>query len=186
MTEDLSQNYGYFEESTRRRFLSVSTATVVTGLAGCSENGIGGSGSELSAPDQTALEIYSTSYEATQEAKEKYDSGIETFRDNVGADGTLENYPSDWPDLQEKMADATSLFADGRDGFHQARRAASSSAIESACKDAVEWIEPHTTVSDFFRHSGGPPVHFVDEHEDKISQLTEPMSPDELEAEVRG
>ncbi|MCL9815270.1 hypothetical protein [Natranaeroarchaeum aerophilus] len=147
--------------------------------AGCAELGFG---SELSSADQTALETYTTSYETMQEAKDRYDDGIEIFRENLTADGTIEGeYPHDWPDLQETMLTSNSLFGDASDGFNQARRSASSSLIESACEDAVAWIEPHTEVARFFGDLGGPTASFIDEHEQQLDELPDPMSPTDLE-----
>jgi hypothetical protein len=167
------------DRPTRRRILSVSAGALTTGLAGCSAVNLGET-SGLSSPDQTALEEYSDSYETVQEAKEKYENGIETFRENVGTNGSLEDFPSDWPELQEQMLTAEKEFSDASGGFNQASRSASSSIIESGCDIAVEWVEPHIEVAEFFGDLGGPSEEFVDNSERKISNRPAPLDPETL------
>lgn len=166
----------------RRRFMAGGTSGLALTVSGCTELGFG---SELSAADETALETYTTSYQTMQEAKDRYDDGIEIFRENLAEDGTIQGeYPYDWPDLQETMMTANGLFGDARDGFNQARRSASSSPIESSCEDAVVWIGPHKEVASFFGDLGGPSANFIDEHEQQLDELPKPLSPTELENEV--
>jgi hypothetical protein len=168
--------------SVRRRKYLASLGAVIssTGFAGCSSVGLGES-SELSGPDQSALEEYSDSYEIAQEAKAKYDDGIETFRENVGPNGMMEGeYPADWPELRERMLTSAEEFSDASDGFSQAGRSASSSIIESGCDIAVEWVEPHIEVAEFFGDLGGPSKEFVDDSERKISNRPAPLDPETL------
>jgi len=171
---------GYLQKSSRRRILSLSAGALATGVAGCSALNLGES-SGLSSPDQTALEEYSDSYETVQEAKEKYENGIETFRENTGPDGTIEGqYPADWPELQEQMRTSEGEFSNASGGFKQARRSASSSTIESGCDIAVEWVEPHIEVAEIFRDVGGASEGFVDRFEERISNLPAPLDPETL------
>jgi hypothetical protein len=176
---------GYLQKPSRRRILTLSAGALATGLAGCSAVNLGET-SGLTSSDQTALEAYSDSYETVQEAKDKYESGIETFRENVGTNGRIEDYPSDWPEFQNQMITAEEVFTTASDGFNQARRSATSEIIESECREAVAWIEPHTELAGFFRQAGGPPERIVDEYEQEISEFTPPTPPEELRNEVTG
>lgn len=171
---------GYLQKSSRRRILSLSAGALATGVAGCSALNLGES-SGLSSPDQTALEEYSDSHETVQEAKEKYENGIETFRENTGPDGTIEGqYPADWPELQEQMRTSEGEFSNASGGFKQARRSASSSTIESGCDIALEWVEPHIEVAEIFRDVGGASEGFVDRFEERISNRQAPLDPETL------
>ena len=175
---------GDLPKSSRRWILSLSAGALATGLAGCSSIGLSGT-SELSSSDQTALEEYSDSYETAQRAKDRYENGIETFRENVGANGTIEGeYPADWPELRERMMTAEEEFSDASGGFSQASRSASSSAIESGCDIAVKWVEPHIEVAEFFGDLGGPSKEFVDNFERKISNRPAPPDPETLRERV--
>lgn len=168
--------------SVRRRKYLASLGAVIssTGFAGCSSVGLGES-SELSGPDQSALEEYSDSYEIAQEAKAKYDDGIETFRENVGPNGMMEGeYPADWSELRERMLTSAEEFSDASDGFSQAGRSASSSIIESGCDIAVEWVDPHIEVAEFFADLGGPSKEVVDNFEREISNRPAPLDPETL------
>lgn len=170
----------------RRRLLAASAGAIAAGLAGCSELGTGGDSSELTPPDQTALEIYSDSDETMQEAREKYESGIETFQENVTESGRLEgDYLTDWQELRERMLAADALFEKASDGFLQARRAASSETIESVADDGTRWARAHSEVTVLFGDAGAPPEEVVDERQQAITDRTPPLAPAELRNELR-
>jgi hypothetical protein len=183
--------HDYLQKSTRRRLLTLSAGALTTGLAGCSELGGGdsSSGSQLSAPDQTALQTYSNSYEWSQQGKEECDAGVETFRNNLITNDEGERvlsgaYPDDWPELNERMREAASLFADARSGFEQARRSAASSVIQSRSEEPIEWIDQYELLCDRFTGLPSPTEESVNVVEQEIDNFTPPLPPEELRNEL--
>lgn len=180
------------QKSSRRRILSTSAGVLATGLAGCSELSVSNSsssGSQLSVPDQTALQTYTNSYETSQEAKQECDAGVETFRNNLTTNDDGEqvirgDYLSDWPDLYERMRNASRMFSDANAGFNQARRSASSSVIQTRCEEASEWVEAYNELCKRFIEIGETTKEIVAEQEQKISELSPPLTPEELRTEI--
>jgi hypothetical protein len=177
----------YLQKSSRRRILSLSAGALTTGVAGCS--GLGIDDDQLSASDKSALQTYTNSYEWSQQGIEKYNSGINTFRDNLVTNNEGQRVIRgerrfDWPELIEKMREATGLFSDAKSGFEQARRSASSSIIQSRCEEAVQWTDHYERLCSRFSDYGKLTEEFVSQMEQQISNLTPPLPPEEVKNEL--
>jgi hypothetical protein len=90
----------------------------------------------------------------------------------------------DWPELIEKMREATGLFSDAKSGFEQARRSASSSIIQSRCEEAVQWTDHYERLCSRFSDYGKLTEEFVSQMEQQISNLTPPLPPEEVKNEL--
>ncbi|MFB6236226.1 MAG: FxLYD domain-containing protein [Halopenitus sp.] len=158
-------------------------------VAGCTgSNTTGASRAGLSNQDEQGLQKYEEGYKLSQEALSDYEAGWQTYIENVPEDSNFieGNYPGDWPDLSDRMRGVEKTFRQASTLFDEARELSESPEFNEPCVRAVQWIQAHLEVLDWFGEAGGPPRSRAVQLHNEAKRTDSPLPPDVLLDRILG